>query len=33
MGLWEIIILTVIAVGFFGLIVYAASYARSKDEE
>lgn len=32
MELWEIIVLTVIAVGFFWLIVHAARYARSKDE-
>lgn len=33
MELWEIIILAVITVGFFWLIMYAARYARSKDEE
>lgn len=33
MEIWEIIILAVITVGFFWLIMYAASYARSKDEE
>jgi hypothetical protein len=33
MDVWEIIILAVIAVGFFSLIVYAARYARSKDDE
>lgn len=33
MELWEIIILAVITVGFLWLIMYAARYARSKDEE
>lgn len=33
MELWEIIVLAVITVGFFWLIMYAARYARSKDEE
>lgn len=33
MEIWEIIILAVITVGFFWLIMYAARYARSKDEE
>lgn len=32
MELWEILILVVILVGFFWLIMYAANYARSKDE-
>ena len=31
--LHEIVILTVIGVGFFGLIVYVAFYARSDDDE
>jgi len=33
MALWEIIVLALITVGFFWLIMYAARYARSKDEE
>lgn len=33
MALWEILILGLILVGFFWLIMYAATYARSKDEE
>lgn len=33
MELWEILILLVILVGFFWLIMYAANYARSKDED
>ena len=33
MELWEILILLLILVGFFWLIMYAANYARSKDEE
>lgn len=33
MELWEILILAVILVGFFWLIMYAANYARSKDED
>jgi len=33
MDLYEIVILGVILVGFFWLIMYAARYARSKDEE
>lgn len=33
MELWEILILAVILVGFFWLIMYAANYARSKEED
>jgi uncharacterized membrane protein len=33
MDAWEIIILALITIGFFWLIMYAAKYARSKDEE
>ena len=33
MDIWEIVTLAVITIGFFGLIMYAATYARSKDEE
>lgn len=33
MELWEIIILAVITIGFFWLIMYAARYARSKDDK
>lgn len=33
MELWEILILIGILVGFFWLIMYAANYARSKEEE
>ncbi len=33
MDVWEIVTLAVITVGFFWLIMYAARYARSKDEE
>ena len=33
MALWEILVLGGILVGFFWLIMYAAQYARSKDEE
>lgn len=33
MDYYEIVILGVILVGFFWLIMYAARYARSKDEE
>lgn len=33
MALWELLILGLILVGFFWLIMYAAQYARSKDEE
>lgn len=32
MALWELLILGLILVGFFWLIMYAAQYARSKDE-
>lgn len=32
MQLWEIIILTIITIGFFWLIVDVARYGRSKDE-
>lgn len=33
MSLFEIGILVMIGVGFFALIMYAALYARSKDED
>lgn len=33
MELWEILILVAVLVGFFWLIMYAANYARSKDED
>lgn len=33
MEFWEIAILVMITVGFFWLIMYAASYARSKKED
>lgn len=33
MSVFEISILAMIGVGFFGLIVYVAFYARSKDED
>jgi len=33
MAMWETIILVVITIGFFWLIMYAASHARSKEEE
>ena len=33
MEIWEIVTLAAITVGFFWLIMYAAKYARSKDEE
>jgi hypothetical protein len=33
MGIFEIVMLAAITVGFFWLIMYAASYARSKDED
>ena len=33
MALWELFVLGLILVGFFWLIMYAAQYARSKDEE
>jgi hypothetical protein len=33
MGIFEILILGGITVGFFWLIMYAAKYARSKDED
>jgi len=33
MSFLEIAVLAVILVGFFGLIMYAANHARSKDEE
>lgn len=33
MEVWEILILLLILVGFFWLIMYAANYARSKEEE
>lgn len=33
MELYEIIVLVAILIGFFWLIMYAANYARSKDEE
>ena len=33
MELWEILILVMITVGFFWLIMYAARYARSKQED
>ena len=33
MDTWEIVTLVVITLGFFWLIMYAATYARSKDEE
>lgn len=33
MSIYEIVILGAILIGFFGLIMYAASYARSKDED
>lgn len=33
MAFWELMILGLILVGFFWLIMYAARYARSKDEE
>lgn len=33
METWEIVTLAGITVGFFWLIMYAAKYARSKDEE
>ena len=33
MALWELFVLGFILVGFFWLIMYAAQYARSKDEE
>jgi len=33
MELWEIFILVMITVGFLWLIVYAAQYARSKQED
>lgn len=33
METWEIVTLALITVGFFWLIMYAAKYARSKDEE
>ncbi len=33
MSVFEISILVMIGVGFFALIMYAAVYARSKDEE
>ena len=33
MELWEILILVMITVGFFWLIMYAAQYARSKQED
>lgn len=32
MELYEIVILAALVIGFFWLIMYAASYARSKDE-
>ena len=32
MALWEMTLLGVILVGFFWLIMYVATYARSKDE-
>ena len=32
-GVIEAVVLGAILVGFFGLIMYAASYARSKDED
>jgi hypothetical protein len=33
MDAWEIVTLGLITIGFFWLIMYAAKYARSKDEE
>ena len=33
MEMWEILTLAGITVGFFWLIMFAAKYARSKDEE
>ena len=33
MEVWEIAILVMITVGFFWLIMYAAQYARSKQED
>lgn len=33
METYEIVILVAILIGFFWLIVYAATYARSKDDE
>lgn len=33
MGIFEIVMLGAITVGFFWLIMYAATYARSKDED
>ena len=33
MSIFEIVILGAILIGFFWLIMYAASYARSKDED
>lgn len=33
MDLYEVVILAAILVGFFWLIMYAATYARSKDDE
>ncbi len=33
MSIVEIVMLGAITVGFFWLIMYAASYARSKDED
>ena len=32
-GIVEAVVLGAILVGFFGLIMYAAVYARSKDED
>lgn len=31
--MFEIVMLAAITLGFFGLIMYAAFYARSKDED
>jgi hypothetical protein len=33
MDTWEIVTLAALTVGFFWLIMYAARYARSKDED
>ena len=33
MGIFEILMLAAITIGFFWLIMYAAFYARSKDED
>lgn len=33
MEIYEIVILVAILIGFFWLIMYAATYARSKDDE